>query len=78
MLLSLVCSHLRSDVFIVTTDATGELWLRLSLKMRATLETLSSKSTKSTKRTLNLYFQTRDQPCAASDLPWRRNASENA
>jgi hypothetical protein len=40
----------------------GELWLRQSRKMRTTLETLSSKSTKSTKRTLNLYFETRDQP----------------
>jgi hypothetical protein len=38
------------------------LWLRQSLKILTTLETLSCKSTK---RTLNLYFQTRDQPRAA-------------
>src|SRR6266446_1101187 len=45
------------------------LWLRQSLKIRTTLETLSCKSTKSTKRTLNLYFQTRDQPRAAIRSP---------
>jgi hypothetical protein len=43
-LLSLVCSHLRSHVFIVTTDATRELWLRQIRRMRTTFETLSTKN----------------------------------
>jgi hypothetical protein len=51
----------------------GELWPRENLKMRPTLETLSSKSTKSTRRTLNLYFETRDQPQRSrSIIRWSR------
>jgi hypothetical protein len=62
------------SLFVVVCDqmplrTQGELWLRERLKMRPTLETLSSKSTKSTKRTPNLYFETRSTAALARDHP---------